>query len=333
VLAPPLQTLLPLCYKNKFIRISMYAQFCMQGRIRTPDGMRLQVYRGRESGSRKHPRRKAVSVQASKDPPNTDPTLSSTAESSVPRPAVPPPRTPDFADPVDIVQWGGELPSARRVTFGVLAATGLALGANFLGVTSFLLGKTPKLAETLGLDEVVPVQNFKRCIDRDNGYEYLYPAQWLVDQRIVLRNTERKRLNLDPLSSSQEDERKRRFKVAEPVSAYGPPAGSGEENVSVIVAPILPGFAFSSFGTPEVAAASLLSKFIAPEGSGKKATLIAAEEMVDGGYVYFDMEYTVETPKWARHNFAVFVVRDDLLYTFNAQASRAEWDALEVSKV
>ena len=43
---------------------------------------------------------------------------------------------------------------------------------------------------------------------------------------------------------------------------------SGEENVSVIVAPILPGFSFGMFGGPEESANGLLSKTIAPPGSG-----------------------------------------------------------------
>jgi hypothetical protein len=37
----------------------------------------------------------------------------------------------------------------------------------------------------------------------------------------------------------------------------------------------------------------------------------------------------VETTRWARHNFAVFVVKDGLLYTFNAQASKEQWPSLE----
>eukprot|EP00976_Prorocentrum_cordatum_P041483 841837-Prorocentrum_minimum.AAC.3 len=73
---------------------------------------------------------------------------------------------PNLTDPVDVVQWsrrwalweyeckpeslglvglftnteGGTLPEKRRLLLGGLAATGVALGGNFLGVTSFLLG-------------------------------------------------------------------------------------------------------------------------------------------------------------------------------------------------
>jgi hypothetical protein len=60
----------------------------------------------------------------------------------------------------------------------------------------------------------------------------------------------------------------------------------------VIVAPILPGFSFGMFGTPEESANGLLDKTIAPPGSEKKASLISAKEEVGDGELYFTMEYT-----------------------------------------
>ena len=51
--------------------------------------------------------------------------------------------------------------------------------------------------------------------------------------------------------------------------------GSGEENISIIVAPIFPGFKLSSLGEPQEQAKWFLSN-IAYEGSGKKATLVNA---------------------------------------------------------
>jgi len=236
---------------------------------------------------------------------------------------------PNLTDPVDMVQWGGTLPEKRRLFLGGLTATGVALGGNFLGVTSFILGKNPELAQVSGLDIIVPVNGFKRCKDKENGYEYLYPASWLEDQRIALRNAEKRQLSLDPLSAAEAARRKRRRQVAEPVSAYGPPAGSGEENVSVIVAPILPGFSLAQMGDAAGAGQSLLDTTIAPPGSEKKATLLNAREEVKNGELYYVLEYTVETPRWARHNFAVFVSRDDTLYTFNSQASRDQWDKFQ----
>lgn len=99
----------------------------------------------------------------------------------------------------------------------------------------------------------------------------------------------------------------------------------------MIVAPILPGFSFAQMGTAQQAAQSLLDTTIAPEGSGKQANLLSATSEARGALLYFTMEYTVSTARWARHNIAVFVVgpSNDELYTFNAQASQAEWASLE----
>lgn len=53
---------------------------------------------------------------------------------------------------------------------------------------------------------------------------------------------------------------------------------SGEENISIIVAPIFEGFALSSLGSPEAAAQQFLDTIAAPTGSDKTATLVAAQQ-------------------------------------------------------
>lgn len=51
-------------------------------------------------------------------------------------------------------------------------------------------------------------------------------------------------------------------KVAEPTAAFGPAGSTGEENLSVVVAPITPGFELQSLGSAEQAAARFLSTVI-----------------------------------------------------------------------
>lgn len=48
--------------------------------------------------------------------------------------------------------------------------------------------------------------------------------------------------------------------------------------MSVVVAPIAPGFQLESLGTPREAGQKLIDAVIAPEGSGKVATLLNASE-------------------------------------------------------
>lgn len=86
--------------------------------------------------------------------------------------------------PSEAIKWGGTLPSARRAILGTALGFGIALGGNLGGITSFLLGLDGgKLASTTRLDVLIPVRGYKRCLDYQNGYEFLYPASWLADQR------------------------------------------------------------------------------------------------------------------------------------------------------
>ncbi|GIL59151.1 hypothetical protein Vafri_14071 [Volvox africanus] len=133
--------------------------------------------------------------------------------------------------------------------------------------------------------------------------------------------------------------------VAEPVAAFGPPGTTGEENVSVIVAPIAPGFSLQSLGDPQSAGERFLAT-LAPEGSGLQAHLLSATGRTTispsavaavrrsprgyqspecGDQLYYTLEYTVRGPRFFRHNVSVYTTRNDLLYTFNAQCPEGRW--------
>ncbi|GFR47691.1 hypothetical protein Agub_g9440 [Astrephomene gubernaculifera] len=274
---------------------------------------------------------------------------------------------PSLLDPVQTITWGGTLPSTRRAVLGGLGGVAISLGGNLGGVSSWLLGLDGgQLAGRLRADVLVPVRGAKRCVESKHGFEFTYPASWLADQTLANRAARRAEaerggppgLNLDPLDDyewRQQRQRRRRRpasvgKVAavEPVVAFGPPATTGEENVSVIVAPITPGFTLRSMGDPRVAGERLLAS-LAPEGSGLVASLLGAEERTLGqlgdprvgsteqqqgqqqeqegqqGQLYYTLEYTVQGPRFFRHNLSVYTTRKDMLYTFNAQCPEARW--------
>lgn len=52
----------------------------------------------------------------------------------------------------------------------------------------------------------------------------------------------------------------------------------GEENISVIVAPIYEGFKLSSLGTPEAAAQNFLDTIVAPQGADRTAKLVQSQQ-------------------------------------------------------
>ncbi|KAG2487221.1 hypothetical protein HYH03_014194 [Edaphochlamys debaryana] len=306
-------------------------------------------------------------------------------------PTPPPPASgprPSLADPVQTIAWGGTLPSGRRLVLGGLSCVGIALGGNLGGVTSALLGLDGgEAAGRLRADVLVPVRGHKRCYDEGLGFEFVYPAYWLADQTIARRRAQRaedsrgglpgRDWDLGPGRDWEDDlpplgprrapaagpgpadggaaTLRRRAAAVEPVAAFGPPGTTGEENVSVVVAPILPGFSLrGTMGAPREAAERLLAS-LAPPGSGLQPTLIAAEarsepraaarrlpgpdgvppprlqEGEDGGgeQLYYTLEYTMRGPKFYRHNVSVYTARSGLLYTFNAQCpqDRFEEDA------
>lgn len=114
----------------------------------------------------------------------------------------------------------------------------------------------------------------------------------------------------------------------DPSAAFGPPGSTGEDNISVIIAPIQDGFRIENLGSPETAAQKLLDATIAPPGGDKKAELLnSSSRVTELGDLLYSLEFTVEkVGAWKRHNVAVIGAQDNILYTFNAQCAEARWD-------
>ncbi|CAK9874901.1 unnamed protein product [Sphagnum jensenii] len=211
----------------------------------------------------------------------------------------------------------------RRFVLGTSVGLLVALGANFLGVTSALLSLNPALSRAARVDVLYPVQGYKRCLETSRGFEFIYPAQWVGDQRLLYRAVERaeRERSLD-LPSLQQQQNRRSI---DPVVAFGPPGSNGELNVSIVVAPTLPGFMLEKLGGPKEAGETLLHRFIAPEGSNKVANLVNAERRDNMGVVFYTLEFIVEGPAFSRHNVAVYATSSGELFSLNAQSPKALW--------
>ncbi|KAK9836401.1 hypothetical protein WJX84_007515 [Apatococcus fuscideae] len=238
-----------------------------------------------------------------------------------------------LSDPVETISWGGRQPSGRRALLSALTGTSIVLISNLGGTTSALLGLAGgETARSAHLDVLYPIQGYKRCLDSQNGYEFVYPSKWLADQRLFRRYAARveQRSGLDLPSPARRPQRR---PVAEPTAAFGPAGSTGEENVSVVVAPIMPGFSLQSLGSAEEAAARFLSTVIAPPGSKLQTTLIISTSRQDeGGTLYYTLEYTVKGPSFFRHNLSVYASRGGQLYTLNAQAAEERWQDTQLVK-
>ncbi|XP_023537530.1 psbP domain-containing protein 7, chloroplastic isoform X2 [Cucurbita pepo subsp. pepo] len=225
----------------------------------------------------------------------------------------------------------------RRLTVGIGSASLVAVGANFGGVTSFLLGLSPENSRRLRLDVVYPIGGYSRCIDTNEGFEhpeFIYPASWVGDQRLLYRAVEKsefeRSLDPPPLTSSNMDRRRRN--VNEPLVAFGPPGSSGELNVSVIVSPVSPDFSIEAFGGPnEVGEAVIRTITRASKRPDLKGTLIQTTLREDStrNVKYYEQEFKVESSSFRRHNVAVCFVYRGKLYTLNAQAPESEWPGLK----
>ena len=295
-------------------------------------------------GSTDRQSRRRISRAA--EPDNSDGKLPSSPQPPQPPPQFPPP----ISSPTDLVTWGGRLPSRRRLLVSGAASTSIILAGNFGGATSFLLSSSDAattLARSLKLDVLFPIRGFKRALAPDGGgYEFIYPRDWLFDQTIARKRAVASDLSRPILegpfpSEAAMEARRRRARAAPaappgPEVAFGPAGSRGETNVSVIVAPIEPGFSMRQLGTPEEAGKEFLATTIAKPGSGREAELLRAEERSGGdegdegdeGVLYYEFEYRVRGAQFDRLNCSAFAGREGSpggsvgpeLVTLNAQA-------------
>lgn len=214
--------------------------------------------------------------------------------------------------------------SPRRLFLYTSLAGGLAIGADFLGVTSRLLSLSPEFAAKWKLDTLYPVSGFKRYVDENGEYEFIYPQSWLQDQAVAYSNQMGKVKSLDPLSRYS----KNKQSSLKPKVAFGPPGGTFQENVSVIKSSVLPGFTLKgTLGNPKDAAEKLLSMFIAPENSGKEWTLLDAFQENRNGYEVYQFEYLIKSSTFFLHNIGVIATKTgEDLFTLIVLTPQTDWE-------
>ncbi|XP_028770868.1 psbP domain-containing protein 7, chloroplastic [Neltuma alba] len=218
----------------------------------------------------------------------------------------------------------------RRLLVGVGSASLVAVGANFSGITSFLLGLSPEIGRNLKLDVVYPIGGYNRWIDGNEGFEFIYPANWVGDQTLLYRAAKKKELerSLDPPPLNG----RRRPNINEPVVAFGPPGSTGELNVSVIVSPVPQDFSIEAFGGPEEVGEAVIRSITRstqlPDVKGRLINANVREDLPRKAK-YYELEFGVESPSFRRHNVAVCCAAAGRLFTLNAQAPESAWPALQ----
>ncbi|CAJ1933997.1 unnamed protein product [Cylindrotheca closterium] len=289
-----------------------------------------------------------ISEAANNDDSNTPSAAPSSSSSSSSSPAATEPqefrrvvdtRPPPTADQMMLAL--GTNP--RRLLLGNLSAAGIALAGNFLGVTSKLLTAVPEeVVEKTSLDTYYPRGDFKRC--RSRGYTFVIPKEWVADTFVELAKAQRRIQPLDYTMSGPGSSRQQQQQQPNtlPDAAYGP-AGrlnskgvseSGDTNVSVIVNNGLKGFSLmGTLGTPQNAAEFLLSRSIAPEGSGRVATLLNSFEDKDRNAYQFEYILDRGSRGPPLRNIAVIAgsTKGDAFYTLTVVAPATQWEKEAVS--
>lgn len=136
-------------------------------------------------------------------------------------------------------------------------------------------------------------------VDSGDGYKFLYPNGW-----VAVKTTKGADIIFHDLIESS-------------------------ENVSVVISQVSKDKNLSDLGTPTDVGEKLGKNAIAPEGSGREATLVNAQTHEAKGKTYYVLEYDVKMPQGRRHNIASVVVSRGKLFTFNASTTDRRWKKMK----
>jgi photosystem II oxygen-evolving enhancer protein 2 len=103
------------------------------------------------------------------------------------------------------------------------------------------------------------------------------------------------------------------------------------ENVSVVLSTLTGKSQLSDLGDASTVGLQLAKKILAPEGSGRQAELLSAQERESADKTYYDLEYLIKVGDRERHHLASVAVSRGKLYTLNISAPEQRWD--KVSKL
>jgi len=105
---------------------------------------------------------------------------------------------------------------------------------------------------------------------------------------------------------------------------------NSDETLSLVISDVNATNDLESLGSAVAVGEKLRRVVIAPEGSGRQAELVEAQERQDGGRTFYDLEYSVHLSDRDRHELATVVVDRGRLYTLAASTNEARWPRVKV---
>ena len=82
-------------------------------------------------------------------------------------------------------------------------------------------------------------------------------------------------------------------------------------------------------GDPEEVGQTLITKVIAPEGSGRSVKLIDANKREASNHIFYDIEYELNLNEQDRHELATVVIDRGNLYTFAVGTNEERWNKVD----
>ncbi|MDM7938672.1 MAG: photosystem II reaction center PsbP [Cyanobium sp. CZS 48M] len=100
---------------------------------------------------------------------------------------------------------------------------------------------------------------------------------------------------------------------------------NSDETLSLVITEVNATNDLESLGSAVAVGEKLGRIVIAPQGSGREAELVEANERQDGGHTFYDLEYAVHLSDRDRHELATVVVDRGRLYTLAASTNELRW--------
>ena len=100
---------------------------------------------------------------------------------------------------------------------------------------------------------------------------------------------------------------------------------NSDETLSLVISDVSDSGDLSDLGSAVAVGERLRRSVIAPEGSGRQAELLQADEREQDGRTFYDLEYAVHLGDRDRHELATVVVDRGRLYTFAASTNEIRW--------
>jgi photosystem II oxygen-evolving enhancer protein 2 len=104
---------------------------------------------------------------------------------------------------------------------------------------------------------------------------------------------------------------------------------NSNETLSLVISDVNKEVELEQLGDPKEVGQTLITKVIAPEGSGRSVKLIDANKREASNHIFYDLEYELNLNDQDRHELATVVIDRGTLYTFAVGTNEERWNKVD----